>query len=152
MTIREKLTQDITVAMKSRDKERLIVLRSLNSDIKNFEINNRDKAEATDEDIAQILAKGIKSRQESLQQYEMANRQDLAEKEAFEIDIYRLYQPAQLSEDELRAIILTAITDSNAQSSQDMGKVMGRIQPLVKGKADGKMVNDLVRTLLAPAS
>ena len=147
MSVSQKLQDDIKIAMKSRENEKLQVLRTLHSDIRKFEIDGRK--EASDDDIYQILAKGIKTRQESADQYKTANRQDLAKQEEFEIEIYKLYQPEQFSEDEIKALVADAVAKSGATNAKDIGKVMAILMPLVKGKADGKLVNDSVKAALA---
>jgi uncharacterized protein YqeY len=146
MNVTQQLQDDIKTAMKSGEKEKLLVLRTLHSDIKKFEIDGRKSA--GDDDIFAILAKGIKTRQESADQYKAANREDLAKQEEFEIEIYKQYQPQQLSQDELKAFVVDAISKSGATSAKDMGKVMAVLMPSIKGKADGKLVNDLVRAHL----
>ncbi|MDR0304796.1 MAG: GatB/YqeY domain-containing protein [Chitinispirillales bacterium] len=146
MSVAQQLQEDIKITMKSGEKEKLLVLRTLHSDIKNFEING--KRTASDEDIFTILAKGIKTRLESADQYKSAGREDLAMQEEFEIDIYKRYQPKQLSPDELKTIVDDAVAKSGASGAKEMGKVMAILMPIVKGKADGKLVNDLVKAAL----
>ena len=120
MSVSQKLQDDIKIAMKSRENEKLQVLRTLHSDIRKFEIDGRK--EASDDDIYQILAKGIKTRQESADQYKTANRQDLAKQEEFEIEIYKLYQPEQFSEDEIKALVADAV----AKAVRPTQKILGR--------------------------
>lgn len=146
MGVSQRLQDDIKTAMKSGEKEKLLVLRTLYSDIRKFEIDGRKTA--SDDDVYQILAKGIKTRQESAEQYKAANREDLSKQEEFEIEIYKQYQPRQLSEDEIKALIADAVAKSKAVSVKEMGKVMAVLMPFVKGKADGKLVNDLVKAAL----
>jgi len=147
MSIAQQLQDDIKTAMKAGEKEKLLVLRTLHSDIRKFEIDGRKTA--ADDDVFQILAKGIKTRQESADQYKAANREDLAKQEEFEIEIYKQYQPKQLSEDEVKKFVADAVSKSGATSVKEIGKVMAVLMPNVKGKADGKLVNDLVKAVLS---
>ncbi len=146
MTIAEQVSSDIKEAMKAKEKELLTTLRSLSSEIKQYEIDNRESP--TDEIIVAIIAKGIKTRQESAKQYADGGRPDLEVVELAEIEVYKKYLPTQFTEDELRAIVSDVIASTGAASVKDMGKVMGALMPKVKGKADGGIVNQIVKELL----
>lgn len=146
MTIVEQLQEDIKNAMRAKERERLTTLRSLMAELKKLAIDTGK--ELTDEVVIGVVAKGIKTRQDSATQYTEANREDLAQIERDEIEIYKEYQPEQLSEEALRDIITETIEKTGASSMKEMGKVMGALMPLVKGKADGGLVNKIVKELL----
>jgi uncharacterized protein YqeY len=141
------LLGDIKTAMKEKDAEKLLTLRTLHAEIKNLEINQRK--EITDADVAAVAAKGIKQRQDAIEQYTSAGRQELAAREEAQIELYRRYQPKQLDEHELSPLIDEAIRESGAQTKKDMGAVMKILMPRVKGRADGAMVNTMVNQRLA---
>ena len=146
MTIFEQLQSDIKDAMRAKDKEKLTALRSLSAEIKQKALDSKE--EITDAMVIDIVTKGIKTRQDSATQYQEADREDLAVIERAEIEIYRIYQPAQLSEDEVKTLVQKVIDEVGATSPKDMGKVMGKLMPQVKGKADGGVVNRIVKELL----
>lgn len=146
MSIAEQITSDIKEAMKAKEKELLTTLRSLSSEIKQYEIDNREVP--NDEIVVNIIVKGIKTRQESAKQYNEGGRSDLEVVELAEIEVYKKYLPAQLTEDEVRSIVAEVIASTGATSAKDMGKVMGGLMPKVKGKADGGLVNKIVKELL----
>ncbi len=145
-SILESILADIKEAMKSKDNETLVTLRTLHSEIKNIEINTRKKIR--DEDIASVLAKGIKQRQDAAEQFEKAGRMDLVDIEQKQIALYTRYQPKQLNRSEIEEIAVKVIAETGAETKKDMGKVMSGLMPLVKGKADGKLVNEIVNTKL----
>ena len=144
--ILDKLLQDIKTAMKARDKESLLALRTLHSEIKNVAING--KREATDDDVVSVLARAIKQRKDAIVQFREGGRDDLVAKEQAQIDLYRTYQPAQLDGAELEALIGKTIADVGAETKSDMGKVMKALMPIVKGKADNKLVSQIVMSKL----
>ncbi len=133
-------------ALKSGDKARLGVLRMTLAQLKDERI--RLQRELEDEDVIRILAKGVKSRRDSVESYRSGGREDLAEKEAFEISVLEKYLPEQMSEDEIRAVVAEIVTQTGAASIKDMGRVMGPAMARLKGKADGKLVQNIVRSLL----
>ena len=140
--ILERILADIKLAMKSQEKEKLAALRLLHSEIKNVAIDER--RDATDEDAVTVIAKAIKQRQESIEMFKEAGRNDLVSNETFQLELYRQYQPQQLTEEELVALVEKAIADTGAAGRSDMGKVMKALMPHVKGKADGKQVSSIV--------
>jgi len=146
MGLKERLVQDMKEAMKSKDKLRLSTIRMINSLIKNAEIDKR--RELTDEEIVQLLQKYAKQRRESIKLYEKGGRQDLVEKEKAELAVVESYLPSQMNEEELKELISRAIEETGAASVKDLGKVMQWIMPKVKGRADGSLVNRLVREAL----
>ncbi len=147
MAIIDHIDQDLIEALKGGNKQKVTVLRGLKSDIKYRQIETRE--ELTDEQVTEVLASSAKKRRESIEQYAAAGRQDLVDKENFELDVIQGYLPEQLSEDELRTLVTEAIAESGAESPKDMGKVMKILMPRIKGKADGKLVNKLVSEILA---
>ena len=147
MSLKDRVLQDMKEAMKARDQLRLSTLRLLVSEIKNKEIDA--KGELKDEDILALIQKAVKQRQDSIAQYEKGGRQDLAEKEKAELEILKAYLPEELSKEAILKIIDQAIAATGASSPKEMGKVMREVMPKVKGRADGKLVNELVRKRLA---
>ncbi len=146
MGLKERLREDMKEAMKSKDKVKLSTIRMINSLIKNSEIEKR--GELTDDEIVQLLMKYAKQRRESIEMYEKGGRQDLVEKEKAELAVVESYLPKQLSEDELKEIVKKAIEETGASSVKDLGKVMKAVMPRVKGRADGSVVNRIVREML----
>lgn len=147
MTLLTLLNDDIKIAMKSKDKETLAVLRMIKATIQNEEIK-KGAPLSSDEELT-VLAREMKQRKDSIQEFSKADRQDLVDKTAKEMVIVEKYLPEQLSEDELRSIITEAINTTGASSMQDFGKVMGVVMPQTKGKADGQQVNTLVKELIS---
>jgi len=147
MSLKDRVLQDMKEAMKARDQLKLSTLRLLVSEIKNREIDA--KGELKDEDILALIQKAVKQRQDSIAQYEKGGRQDLAEKEKAELEILKAYLPEELSKEEILEIIDQAIAATGASSPKEMGKVMREVMPKVKGRADGKLVNELVKKRLA---
>ena len=141
--MKDRILKDMTLAMKSQDKLKLSVLRMVKGAIQLEEINK--KSELSDEDVIGVLAKQIKTRKESIVEFEKGNRFDLIEQTNMEIAILNEYMPAQLSEDEVNKIIDDAFIKVNPTSQSDMGKIMGIITPLLKGKADMSSVSRKVK-------
>ena len=148
MSLQERLTEDVKTAMKAREagKSRLSVLRMVKASIRNIEIDR--KKELNDEDVLDVLAKEVKMRRDSMEDFRKGNRPDLVAALEEEIAILAEYLPAQLSEEEVRALVDQAVSQAQAATAKDMGKVMAILMPQVKGKADGKLVNTLVRERL----
>jgi len=142
----QQLDQDMKVAMKQKDKEKLSTIRMVRSAIKKTEIDKR--TELNDEEALEVLVREIKQRKDSLSEFEKADRDDLAQKEKREIEILSIYLPTQLTEEELHQLVTDAIAKTGATSKKEMGKVMAAILPQVKGRADSKQVNQLVQQLL----
>ncbi len=140
--ILERLLADIKLAMKARESERLETLRFLHAEIKNFEINERK--EPTDDEVAAIVGKAIKSRQDSIEQFQAGGREDLVAREQAQLKICKAYQPEQLGEAEIEALVDEVIEQTGAAGKKDTGKVMKELMPRVKGKADGRMVSAIV--------
>ncbi|HEU4963154.1 MAG TPA: GatB/YqeY domain-containing protein [Bacilli bacterium] len=146
MSLTERLENDMKQAMKSKDKVRLSVIRMVRTAIKNAEIDQ--KITLSDDDVMAVLNREMKQRRDSLQAFESAGRQDLIEDVNKEIAVLMDYLPQQLSEDELRAIVQEVVATTGATGKADMGKVMGALMPKVKGRADGKLVNQIVQQAL----
>lgn len=147
MALRQQLTEDMKVALKERNQFRLDTLRMVISAVKNKEIEN--KGELSDEVIISLMGTLVKQRKEAAQLYKQGGRDDLAEKEEQEIDILKSYLPEQMSEEELAKVVEDAISETGASSMADMGKVMKTVMSKVAGKADGGLVNALVKKSLA---
>ncbi|WP_462320773.1 GatB/YqeY domain-containing protein [Halochromatium sp.] len=145
--LKARLQADMKSAMKSGDKARLGVIRLINSAIRQREVDER--IELDDTQVLAVLDKMLKQRRDSVSQYTEAGREDLAEKERFEIQVCQEYMPAALSEDELDALITAAIADTGASGMKDMGKVMGVLKPKIQGRADMGAVSTTVKAKLA---
>ena len=146
MLLMEKLTADMKEAMKQGEKERLSVIRLVRGAVRQAEIDG--KKILSDDEVIGVIAKEVKMRRDSIEEFERGGRTDLVEKTQAEIAILMPYLPAQLSEDEIRALVEAAVAEAGAVTAKDMGKVMGALMPRVKGRADGKIVNEIVRSLL----
>ena len=142
MTLAERLNEDLKLAMKSQDKFKLSVLRMVRAAIKNQEIER--KRELDDSEVIDVLSREIKQRRDSLQDFEKAGRTDLAEQATAEIEIISAYLPKPLTDEEVTALVQQTIQETGASSKADMGKVMAALMPKVKGRADGKLVNQIV--------
>jgi uncharacterized protein YqeY len=141
------ISESTKTSMKAREKERVKVLRMVNAEFKRVEVDER--RELTDPDVIGILNKMLKQRQDSLQQFQAASREDLAQQEAFEIGIIQDFLPEQMSEQALEALIAEVIAESGAQGMQDMGKVMGAVKSAAQGLADMGRASALVKSKLA---
>ncbi len=147
MSLKEKISNDLKEAMKTKDVAKRDALRLLSSAMKQIEVDERK--ELSDEDIIKIIQKQIKQREDSIEQYKKANREDLIEKEQTEIDYYKVYLPKQLSDEELQEEIKVVINEVGATSIKDMGKVMGTASKKLAGKADGKRISEVVKSILS---
>src|SRR6266849_6264032 len=147
MALREQLNEDMKAAMKARDPERLGALRLALAAVKQREIDERVTLD--DAGVIAVIEKMIKQRKDSIAQYEKAARQDLADKEKFEISVIETYLPQQLSQAEIDAIVAEAVQSTGAKGPQDMGKVMGVVKPKLAGRADMGKVSALVKARLA---
>ncbi len=147
MDLKTRLGEDFKQALRSGDKLRVSVIRLLMALIKNREVEKRGPL--TDAEVLQAIVASCKQRQDAIEQYRQGKRQDLADKESAELEILQSYLPKPLTSEELRAMVLEAIGEVQATSVKEMGKVMGVLMPRVTGRADGKMVNTLVREALS---
>jgi len=146
MNLSDRLNDDMKQAMKNQDKFRLTTIRMIRASIKNAEIDLKRPLE--DSEVLDILSREIKQRKDSLQEFEKAGRNDLVKDVAAEIDIIGVYLPEQLTEEEIKSIVLQTIQETGASSKAEMGKVMSALMPKVKGRADGKLVNTIVQQSL----
>ena len=150
MSLKEQLTEDMKTAMKAKEegKQRLAVIRMVRSAIRQQEIDGNGKQALDDEGVIAIISKEVKMRKDSLEEFKKGDRQDLVAQTEAEIAVLMPYLPQQLSEEEIRTFVKEAVEKSGASSQKDMGKVMGLLMPKVNGRADGKLVNSIVREML----
>ena len=146
MALLDKLDADLKAAMKSGDKVRTETIRLLRGQLKDFQINKRH-APRPDEEM-EVVLNSAKKRREAIEAYRNAGRAELAEKEAAELEVLSFYLPQALAPAEIEAIIHAALQETGAKGAGDLGKVMGKIMPQIKGRADGKLVQQLVRERL----
>jgi uncharacterized protein YqeY len=146
MALREKVNEDMKAAMKAREGEKLAALRLLLAAVKQREVDERITLD--DAQLVSVVEKMIKQRKDSISQYEKAARQDLADKEKYEISVLEGYLPQQMSQAEVEAAIAEAIASTGAKSAADMGKVMGVLKPRLAGRADVGKVSGLVKSKL----
>lgn len=146
MTLRETISTEVKNAMKAKDTKKRDALRLLMSAFKQIEVDER--RELSDEDVIKIIQTQVKRRNDSATQYKDAGRDDLLQIELDEIAFYEVYLPAQMSDDELTTAVKAIIEKVGATSMKDMGKVMGMASKELSGKADGKRINECVKTIL----
>ncbi len=146
--LEDKITQDYIQAMKSKETAKASALSFLRAQIKNVMIDKRVEKVA-DEDVIAVIKKQVKQRQDSIEQFKQGGRADLVAKETAELALLQSYLPAEMSNDQLTAIVQETIKSSQAASIKDMGKVMKDIMPKVAGKADNKRVSDMIKELLS---
>lgn len=144
--MREKILEDLKVAMKNRDKDTLAVIRMVKAAIQMEELNT--KRELNDEEVITIISKQIKTRKESITEFAKGNRQDLIDKTNEEIQILQKYLPEQLSQTEVESIISEAFAEINPESMKDMGKLMKLITPKVKGRYDMGEISKIIKSKL----
>ena len=149
MTLRDRLMEDMKQAMKDKEagKLKLSVIRMVRSAAKNVEIDRHK--ELDDNELLEVVAKEVKMRRDSLDEFRKAGRPELLATLEQEIAILMEYLPEQMSEAEVRTLVIQAVADAQAASVKDMGKVMALLMPKVKGRADGKLVNTIVKELLS---
>lgn len=151
MGLYQQLLDDLKASMLAKEQDKTMVLRAIKSSIMKKEISIRQGGIATlsEEEVLAVLTKEAKQRKDSIEQFENANRLDLSEKEKYELSIIETYLPILMSEEEITLIVDEVIQAVGATSPSDMGKVMGRLMPKVKGKADGGLVNLIVKSKLS---
>ena len=147
MSIKGKLTEDLKQALRQGDEQRKSTLRLVMAAIKNVEIEKR--RELDEGELLAIIAKEVKQRHESIAEFQTGNRQDLADREEAELQILLAYLPEQLSQEEIELKARQVIEEVGATSPAQMGQVMGRLMPMMAGRADGKLVSQVVNELLA---
>jgi uncharacterized protein YqeY len=146
MTLRERVNEDVKAAMRAKESERLSALRLLLAAIKQREVDER--IQLTDDDIVAVIEKMLKQRRESITQFEAGGRQDLADKEKFEVQVLSVYMPQPLSQPEIEQAIADAIAAAGAKSAQDMAKVITTLRSKLTGRADMAKVSALVKSRL----
>lgn len=146
-TLLDTIMADIKTAMKAHETVAVTALRGLHAQVKDATINAGKPV--TDEAVIACVNKAIKQREDSIDMYRKGNREDLVEKEQAELDLIRKYQPKQLSREEVTDIVQAVIAELGVTSLKERGKLMGSLMPRVKGKADGRLVNEVVQSLLS---
>lgn len=146
MTLKETFMEEMKNAMREKDTMKKNVVTMVRSAIKQYEVDNR--VELDDEGVTEIIAKEVKKRRDSLPEYEKSGREDLIVNLKAEIEYLSKYLPEQMSEDEIRSVVKAVIADTGAQGMKDMGKVMGAVIAQTKGRADGKIINAIVKECL----
>lgn len=145
--LKKQIQDAVVTAMKSGDKQRLAVIRLISSAMKQVEVDER--IELDDSRVIAILDKMVKQRRESISQFKTAGRDDLVEKESYEIDVIQEFLPQALNEEEIDSIISQAIEQTGASSIKDMGKVMGLVKPRIVGRADMGEVSGRIKNILS---
>lgn len=146
MSLKDRITEDMKAALRARDGARLSAIRLLLAAIQQREVDER--ITLGDAEVVSVIEKMLKQRRDSLQQFEAAGRQDLADKEKFEVTVLQAYMPTALSEAEVEAAVMVAVGASGAKSMQDIGKVMALLKPKLAGRADMAEVSALVKSKL----
>ena len=148
MSLKQQIISDLTASMKAQDAPRTSTLRMVKAAVMNREIEKG--AEMDDEEMMKLLRTLVKQRRDSIEQYEKADRQELADKEKSEIAVIEVYLPQAATREEIEAAVVAAIAETGAGSMKDMGKVMKTVQAALTGKnADGRMVSEIVKAKLA---
>jgi hypothetical protein len=142
-TLQERLQSDLNTARKAQDKSLTLLLGTILSDIKNRRIELR--RDPSDDEVVDVLRKGVKRRRESIEMFDSAGRTELADKERLEVERLEAYLPASIGDDEIRAAVRAAIDGGATQ----MGAIMGKVMPSLKGRADGSRINAIAREELA---
>jgi uncharacterized protein len=146
MSLKAQITEEMKTAMRAKDTAKLGVIRLLLAAIKQREVDER--IELDDAAVITAIEKMLKQRRDSIAAFESAERHDLADQEKFEVTVLQEYLPAQMSEEEIKAIIAKVVADTGAAGAKDMGKVVGAVKPLVAGKADMAKVSGLIKAAL----
>ena len=147
MTLKETFMEEMKNAMKEKDVMKKNVVTMVRASIKQYEVDNR--VELDDNGVMDIIIKEVKKRRDSLPEYEKSGREELVESLRAEIDYLSKYLPSQMSEDEIREIVIKTIEEVGAVGIKDMGKVMGPVINKTKARADGKVINKIVKELLS---
>ena len=147
MSLKEKLKADLKDAMRQKDIIKRDAIRSINTMIKQIEVDERKKL--NDEDIIKLILKGVKQREDAIEQFKTASRDDLIEVEQKQIDIFEQYLPKKLTDEELELEIKAIIKDVQATSLKDIGKIMNPAKQKIGAGADGKRINEMVKKLLS---
>jgi len=150
MTLRSRLEEDLKAAMRAREAVRRDTIRYLLSEVQKAE--KAEQRDFDDEEVLRVLGRQAAQRRESIEAFAKGGRQDLVDKEEAELEIILEYMPEQMSEEQIAELVQAAIEEVGASGPQDMGKLMGRLMPQMRGKADGRTVNEIVRRLLSESS
>ena len=148
MDLEERLVDEMKQAMKSNDRVKLSTIRMIRTAVKNKEIELRKKLE--DDDVLRVIQGMVRKGEESIEQFRAGGRMDLVGKEAQEIEILKSYLPPSLSQEEIVTVIEQTITETQSASLKDLGKIMKAVMAKLAGKADGKLINQLVKERLSP--
>ncbi len=146
MGLRDKIDNDVKEALKSGAKDKVSTLRMLNAALKNKQIDKRRPL--SDDEVVETVRSLIKQRKDSIEQFTKGGRQDLVDKETAEVTVLEGYLPQQLSREEVASMVRDVIAQTGAQGAKDMGKVMKALIPVIAGRADGKLVSELVKHAL----
>jgi uncharacterized protein YqeY len=150
MSLKDRITEDMKAALRARDGARLSAIRLLLAAIQQREVDER--IPLGDAEVVSVIEKMLKQRRDSLQQFEAAGRQDLADKEKFEVTVLQAYMPKALSDAEVEAAVMQAVGASGAKGMQDIGKVMALLKPKLAGRTDMAKVSALVKSKLGAAT
>jgi uncharacterized protein YqeY len=146
MSLKERMLEDMKTAMRDKDSNRKNAIQMARAAVLQVEKDN--KVTLDDDGIIEIIAKEVKKRRDSMPDYEKSGRQDLINDLKAEIDVLLQYLPQQLTEEELEVIVKDAVQETGASSAKDIGKIMQVVMPKVKGRADGKLINQIIKKLL----
>lgn len=147
MTLRERINEDMKIAMKAREADKLNAIRLLTSALKQKEVDER--IEITDDVVLNVIEKMLKQRKDSIEQFTAGNRLDLVAKEQFEVVVLEVYMPPQMSDAELAIVLDVVIAETGATSAKDMGNVMNTLRPRVAGRADMGKLSGVVKARLS---
>ena len=147
MALKEQLNEDMKQAMRAKDKNRLSAIRMVRGAVRDKEINSQ--VELDDDGVLEVIASQIKKRKDALEQLRKSNRDDLVDAEMEQINTLQAFLPAQLSQEEIEAVVTNAIEELGATSIRDMGKVMGKLVSQLRGKVDNSVVSQIVRQKLS---
>ena len=147
MSLKEKLADDLKSAMKNKDTVRKNTVQMIRAGV--LQIEKDKKITLDDEGVLDVIAKQLKQRRDSLPDYEKSGRDDLIAELKAEMDVLMEYLPQQLTREELEAIVSEAVRDTGASTMKDMGKIMGAVMPKTKGRADGKIINEIAKQMLS---
>ena len=143
MSLKEKLMEDLKIAMREKDQLKKSVITMVRASIKQYEVDHR--AELDDDSILEIMSKQVKQKKDAIVEFAKGEREDLVNEAKAEIEVLLTYLPKQLTEDEISEIVVQVLNETSATTAKDMGKVMAALMPKVKGRADGKLVNQVVK-------
>ncbi len=146
MTLKERLMEDMKVSMRNKETLKKSVITMIRASVKQKEVD--DRVDVNDDDVIELIAKQLKQRKDALVEFEKAERDDLIAQTKAEIEILASYLPQQLTDEELEAVVRDAVAEVNAQSIKDMGKIMGKVMAVAKGRVDGKRINEMVKKVL----